>query len=88
MCASLHPPTAHTLQMADDVVAHEGSLGREMFFLVNGNVDVTAMVWEGMDLLPGSTKFKRIESLVSQRYLRSPLCAVWVVRSGWGWGRV
>ncbi len=30
--------------MANDVIASEGSLGREMFFLVNGNVDVTALI--------------------------------------------
>ncbi len=66
----MRPPPL--VQMANDVVAHEGSLGREMFFLVNGNVDVTAMVWEGMDLRPGSNKFKRVESLVC--HARGDVC--------------
>ncbi len=30
--------------MANDVIAKEGTLGREMFFLVNGNVDVTSAI--------------------------------------------
>ncbi len=30
--------------MANDVVSVEGSLGREMFFLVTGNVDVSAAI--------------------------------------------
>jgi hypothetical protein len=42
--------------MANDVVVQEGSLGREMFFLVNGNVNVTALVWPGMDVQSSSTK--------------------------------
>ena len=30
--------------MANDIIVMEGSLGREMFFLVNGNVDVTSII--------------------------------------------
>ena len=73
--------------MANDVIAREGSLGREMFFLVNGNVDVTAMISPLMatglytDYLPsGLVRSPAVETLVvlSRRIhpcpVSKPLC--------------
>ena len=65
------------VQMANDVIAREGSLGREMFFLVNGNVDVTAMI----SPLMTRSKTKRQAALTGTR-------KVGVLYSGNMFGRV